>query len=287
MTSGKNKKKKKKRIALTARTADRHILYEQSVQSVGPTLDFVERIFRKHRKRPCRSIREDFCGTALLSCDWLMRHNDNTAVGVDLDPEPLEWCRQHHLPRLGDDVSRLELYEDNVMTGVGPACDVTAAFNFSYFIFKTRDELRSYFEAAHAKLKDDGALFLDMFGGMSSINECEEPRKIPGFKLADGSRYQGFTYIWHQARFNTITHDTECRIHFEFKDGTKLRNAFRYSWRQWSIPEIRELLTEAGFSVTEAYIHGWDEEGDSDEIFRKRSYYENEEGWIGFIVALK
>jgi hypothetical protein len=36
--------------------------------------------------------------------------------------------------------------------------------------------------------------------------------------------------------------------YFAHREGSALRDAFRYDWRIWSLPELRDLLNEAGFS---------------------------------------
>ncbi len=49
---------------------------------------------------------------------------------------------------------------------------------------------------------------------------------------------------------------------------------------------MRELLLEAGFVSTDVYVEGWDDDDDeSDGVFRKRSYFENQEGWVAYVVA--
>jgi hypothetical protein len=102
-----------------------------------------------------------------------------------------------------------------------------------------------------------------------------EPRKISA----------GFTYVWDQDQFDPITHACTNHIHFEFKDGTKLKKAFTYEWRFWSIVEISELLTEAGFSEVRVY---WDRAEDGeDEDYRRTTKAENQPGWLAYIVALK
>ncbi|MCA9297734.1 MAG: hypothetical protein KDA28_01630, partial [Phycisphaerales bacterium] len=63
----------KMKNALTAKTADRHILYQESVQNVEAEIDFVDEQFRKRRGRHARRLREDFCGTANTSCEWVRR----------------------------------------------------------------------------------------------------------------------------------------------------------------------------------------------------------------------
>ncbi len=57
----------KKPAALTARTADRHELYQLSVQNVESEIDFVDAEFERLRGRKAVRLREDFCGTGNTS----------------------------------------------------------------------------------------------------------------------------------------------------------------------------------------------------------------------------
>ncbi len=41
-------------------------------------------------------LREDFCGTAMLSHEWVARDVERTAWGVDLDADVLAWADAHH-----------------------------------------------------------------------------------------------------------------------------------------------------------------------------------------------
>ena len=103
----------------------------------------------------------------------------------------------------------------------------------------------------------------------------------------DGTRLPAFTYIWEQARFNPINHHILCYIHFKLADGTRLNRAFTYDWRLWSLPEIQELMLEAGFDSVEIYVEGWDEDEDeTDGIFRRRKQFENQSGWVAYVVGL-
>ena len=63
--------------------------------------------------------------------------------------------------------------------------------------------------------------------------------------------------------------------------GSKLKDAFIYKWRLWSIPEVRELLAEAGFSRSEVYWEG------EDDVFRKRETAASDPCWICYIVGVK
>ncbi len=165
--------------------------------------------------------------------------------------------------------------------------DAIAAYNFSYFCFKTRELLLNYFQSAYAGLNRQGVFFLDIFGGTSAMEESYEERDIDKSVRYDGSKVPAFSYIWEQKRFNVITNEIHCKIHFGFKDGNAIYDAFDYDWRLWTPPEVCELLIDAGFKQADVYIHGWDEFGESDDIVRLRNYYENEVGWIGYIVAVK
>ena len=64
-----------------AAQADRHVLYEHSVQNVAAEYKFVNKTFRKLRGRRPRHVREDFCGTASMCCEWVRRRKGNTAIG--------------------------------------------------------------------------------------------------------------------------------------------------------------------------------------------------------------
>lgn len=256
---------------LNAKTADRHQLYQLSVQSVDFEAHFFHRTFKKYRKRLALSLREDFCGTALLSATWVNSHPQRTAVAVDIDPKVLAWGQENNVAPLGEAAERLQLRQADVRSKHREKFDIINAMNFSYWIFTTRDEMRDYFAQVRKGLVDDGIFFLDLYGGWSAQEPKQEPRKIRG----------GFTYVWDQASFDPIHNRVVNHIHFEFKDGSRLKRAFTYDWRFWSLPEIRELLLEAGFSQVEVY---WENDGD---LRRRRRRVQNQPGWLAYLAALK
>ena len=154
--------------------ADIHELYEKSVQNVEHEVEFLQNTFKDIRDRTAYLFREDFCGTGSASCEWVRQGGEYQAIGVDIDPAVLEWGRQNRVSRLSaGDQARVSLIEGDVMSTVTPSVDLMAAFNFSYFIFDTRDELRAYFERAYAALKDDGVFFVDLFGGPEAQEEYQ------------------------------------------------------------------------------------------------------------------
>lgn len=260
-----------------AEQADIHELYEESVQNVEHEVEFLQETFKQIRGRPAQVLREDFCGSASVCCEWVRQGKEFQAIGVDIDPSVLEWGRRNRLSRLAAaDQARVSLMEADVMNAETPKADVLAAFNFSYFIFDTRDKLRTYFERARLALKDDGVFFVDLFGGPEAQEETKEKTK-----------FKGFTYIWHQAKFHPVTNFIRCHIHFKFKDGSRIKKAFTYEWRLWSAPEIRELLAEAGFRKSTLYWEGDDDDGGGNGVFTPDERGEADLAWIAYIVAEK
>jgi hypothetical protein len=256
--------------------ADRHYLYQESVQDTEAEIDFVEETWAKLRDRPAELLREDFCGTANTACEWIRRDPQHFAIGVDMDAEVLDWGRLNNLAQLDDkQLSRIELLQENVLETSPELADIVLAMNFSYYLFLVREDLLDYFRCVHASLMDDGIFFLDAYGGYDAPREIEEEREC-----------EGFTYIWEQASFNPIDASMTCHIHFKFPDRSRMDRAFSYYWRLWSLPEISELLTEAGFSEVTVYWEGTDEKtNEGNSIYLPADVGDADPGWVCYIVA--
>jgi hypothetical protein len=266
----------KKQKQTMAERADLHDLYESAVQSVATEIEFLQETFRSLRGRDAVSFREDFCGTASAACEWVRTGADHHAVAVDIDNAVLEWGREHRVSRLPAAArARVKLVNANVLDVVTEPVDIAAAFNFSYWIFKTRDEMRSYFAKMRDALNPDGMMFLDAFGGSEAYAVQKERTK-----------YKNFTYVWDQAEFEPVTGRILCHIHFHFPDGSKLKKAFSYDWRLWTLPELCELLTEAGFSKVTAYWEG-EEDGEGNGEYSPHATGEADPAWVAYLVAEK
>lgn len=261
----------------TARTADKHELYQLAVQAPEVDAPFLRRYFtRLVGRAPC-SLREDFCGTALLAAHWVAMRREHRAIGVDFDQATLDWGRRHNVDGKLDDEqrSRLQLLHADVRTVHAPPVDLIVAFNFSYSLFMTRDALRAYFAHVRKGLVRDGLFVIDAWGGSETLDEREERRRV-----------EDFTYCWEQARFDPITHHSECRIHFRFMDGTVMRNAFCYHWRLWILPELLELLGEAGFRDVHVLWEGTDRKtNQGNSRYRRVKRGEADPAWVGYVVG--
>ena len=280
----KHKEKTKGKSGLTmAETADRHVMYQAAVQAADVEVEFLDKIFRDIRGRQPLSFKEDFCGTALLSVEWCKSDPKRTAIGVDIDEPTLKWGKEHNLEPAGSDVAnRITLLQKDVREVLEPKVDITCAFNFRFCIFKTRDSLREYFAKAREGIKDDGILVLDIFGGTECMDTLEEETELDEVKG---------TYVWEHAKFNPITNEILCHIHFEFPDKSRIEKDFTYDWRLWSVPELKELLEEAGYSKVRVYWEQFEDTDDDDDYlesngeFLEATEVENQESWHAYIVA--
>jgi hypothetical protein len=256
----------------------------------------VDETFKALRGRHALRLREDFCGTANTCCEWVRRRPANIAYGFDLDPVPLDWGRTHLLTKLRPaQRDRVHLRQTDVLAehpDMRGTLDCVLAMNFSFWIFRHRASMLSYFRRVLEDLAPDGVFFLDFYGGSDALREMTERRPIPRAGRADTEPSMvgfnsPFTYIWDQESYNPVTGELTCKIHFAFPDGSRMRDAFVYHWRLWGLKEIREMLEEAGFARTTVYWEGDDEEGGGNSVFTATEKGEACASWVCYLTAEK
>ncbi|GAU45578.1 hypothetical protein TSUD_273780 [Trifolium subterraneum] len=317
------------------------LLYQQSVQSPKGDISYLQKFFLMYvGGRMPLHLQEDFCGTALLSAEWLRSDPRKTAVGLDFDIEALNWCLENNIPKIGaDGFSRISLFHGNVLQPLQSKLvkmnpeelvrsislsqntenlqtdglesdvptssasqdddeltvkkfpqngrDIVCAFNYSCCCLHKRAELVLYFKHAREALSTKGGIFvMDLYGGTSSENKLKLQRRFPNF-----------TYVWEQAEFDIIQRKTRISLHFHLKkEQRKIRHAFSYSWRLWTLPEIRDCLEEAGFRS----VHFWVREmPDTSEITRTEGFgagkdikyeettsFQQKDSWNAYIVGV-
>ncbi len=254
---------------------DIHKMYQESVQCVEAEIDFVETAYKSIRGNEARYLREDFSGTGQTAGEWVDRNPQNKAWAVDLDDEVLAWGKNNVLPSLKNKNSLTYKKADVRDSGISNM-DIVLAMNFSYFLFMDRATMIDYFVSVKKSLEETGIFFLDAFGGYEAAKELSEERQC-----------DGFTYIWDQASFNPINSQMQCYIHFKTDDGVEYNKAFDYYWRLWTLPELQEMLLEAGFSQVDIYWEGIDEKtGEGDGVFQVTKVGTADAGWVCYIVAL-
>lgn len=276
-----SKKKSGKSVEGTEAKFDRYDYYRRAVQSPEVDVRFLRDTYREITNREPVSLREDFCGTFAISCEWAKLSPKYRAYGVDIDNEPILYGLTHNLAVLPKSVrDRVQVQQDNVLNPGLPRVDIVSAMNFSHYVFKERSLMKSYFHNAHATLNVGGLFIIDCFGGPACEKESREE-----------TPHKGFTYIWEQVSYDPVSSEALFHIHFKVKDASgrmvRHNNAFTYDWRMWSIPELREMMMETGFRKTHVYWEGTTRNGEGDGIFSRVEQGEECEAWVAYVVGEK
>ena len=104
------------------------VLYEEAVQSPEVHVELYERAFAELRGQRACSLREDFCGTCFISCEWVKKRRRNYAYGVDLHKPTLNWGLKHNASKLTwHQAARLHQINENVLNVTKPKVDVIGA----------------------------------------------------------------------------------------------------------------------------------------------------------------
>lgn len=243
-------------------------LYELCAQAPGRDARFLRAI---HGGTPApRVLGEDFSGGGAIAKEWVRLFADSRAVAVDMDPEPLERLRG---------VKGITVVCDDVRKATNKV-DLIADLNFSICEIHARRDLVAYLRHARSRLKRHGVFVCDIYGGSDSFyTGVITERKT-------GPRGEKIVYEWEQRHADATTGRVVNAMHFRVTpaatalrnvEGTKkakssatsgvrgpagtekrepryvMRDAFVYHWRLWSVPELREAMSEAGFGTTEVY----------------------------------
>lgn len=264
-----------KKGAHTHEEFDKYYYYRKSVQSPESDVEFYRDTFKELKGRLPQVFREDFCGTYALSCEWVKLNKKFKAIGLDLDPEPLAYGKANYQSLLSSEqAARIQIYEKDVLSLDLPKADIVLAANFSYFIFKTRARMKEYFSCVKKSINKNGLFILDSFGGSLCHNENEESKRL-----------KEFTYYWDQSSFDPITNRAQFYIHFRPHGKKKIERVFSYDWRMWSIPELKDILEEVGFSKVHVYWEGSKKDGSGNGKFKKTAAGESCLSWIAYIVC--
>ncbi|KAJ1861225.1 hypothetical protein LPJ78_005464 [Coemansia sp. RSA 989] len=198
--SRRKQKKGSARPKTMAELADKHQLYMQAVQNPRKEVKNIDVIYRTlssrllhsidrtlmHKYRHAVTLREDFCGTAILCAEWVRSSplSGRRAYGVDIDPSVIGYANSHIISNLNDESLVQLVCGDVLEAGCHskyelPPVDIIAAFNFALCYFHKRRDLISYLKHCYKNLNDFGLLFCDIFGGTESIQSQVSRRRQP------------------------------------------------------------------------------------------------------------
>jgi SAM-dependent methyltransferase len=211
--------------------------YELCVQSPADLVPFLRAV---HGSRPV-TLREDFCGTAALS-----RHWPGHAIAIDSDAAVIAEARRR------DAAPNVDLRcADCITSADEDASDIIFVGNFSIGYIQDHRTLVNYLASSRSRLRSGGVFICDTYGGASAFKtgSVERTHAAP-----DGSVVK---YLWRQDSADPLTGRVRTSLHFRvIRDGEVIADhpdAFTYDWRLWSIAELREAMTEAGFAASEVY----------------------------------
>ncbi len=269
-------------------------LYRRAVQHPEAEASFLYRTYRHYnRNTPPLLLREDFAGTAAVASAWVGMDDEHQAMAVDSHGPTTRWAQREINKQLGDRANDLHIVQADVLDVTGPRVDLSCALNFSTFIYHDRAGLKQYFKSARRGLRPDGLLVIDAYGGPGAMQTGIQSRTVsPETELDPGHepcpRLPGFLYEWEQRHFDPITHHTECRIHFDLDSGKRIDSAFIYRWRLWTLPELVELMLEAGFKTAQAWCDTYDPKAEtSDGVYRPIKKMPARADWIAYIIGVK
>jgi len=216
---------------------DRFDLYELCTQT--PERDVS--LLRAIHGGAARVLGEDFAGTAALAHAWVRTVRGGRAVAVDRDAAPLSHRRADpRVQKVVGDVRR-----------TAARADLLVALNFSLCEFHERRSLVAYLRHARRRLSRGGVFVADLYGGEGAFEVGRQRERHRG------PRGERVLYEFEQRAADALTGRVVDALHFEVAGNgvrrARLRDAFVYDWRLWSIPELRDVLRDAGFAKSEVY----------------------------------
>ncbi len=256
---------------------DKYKYYKESVQSPENDVAFFQKIYKEAFDKEPETLREDFCGTFSICCEWIKLDQNKKSIGLDLDKEPIDYgFKTNFLDLNKEQQSRVSILQQNVLSPELPSADIIAALNFSYFLFKERKQLKDYFTNVYKTLNPNSLFVMDCFGGPAAQTENEEE-----------TEHEGFSYFWDQDSFNPINNNAVFHIHFKIDGQEKVEKSFTYDWRMWSLPELQDIMKEVGFADVHVLWEADDEDGEGNGEFYRADQGEDCEAWVAYVVGKK
>lgn len=228
---------------------DRYALYELCAQNPARDAKLLRAIHADgaRKAKPDLILGEDFCATAALSRAWCDLSPRHSAVGIDHNAAVLARAPHH---------DRVTLTRSDVLNARAKA-DLIAVQNFSICELHDRATLVKYLRRARSRLKPKGTFICDIYGGSDAFFTGTITQRIkPPPSCPRGTK---LSYSWEQRSTDPLTGRVVNAMHFTLtppppgKKPIVTRDAFVYDWRLWSVPELREAMTEAGFKKTIVY----------------------------------
>jgi SAM-dependent methyltransferase len=259
-------------------------LYRHAVQHPAAEVALCQRVYGHYnRRKRATLLREDFAGTCAVAAEWVRTDEDHRAMAVENHGPTARWAQRHAVRALGERAGDLLLFEADVLDVASPKVDIVVALNFSVLIYHDRPCLLAYLRHARRSLRPGGVLVVDVFGGPGARRAASQSRVV---RPAADSGLRPYGYTWEQRNFDAVTGRIDCRIHFDYPGWARHASAFKYDWRLWGLPELTDLMIEAGFDRAEVWLDRFDPaRGRSDGYFRPVRSSPAREDWVAYVAA--
>lgn len=253
---------------------NKYEFYQKSVQNVKKETEFFRKTYRMIFNKVPNTFREDFCGTGLLSCEWVKNNVMSSAVGIDIDQEALDYGEANNI-----NCDRVKLINQNVLDEFNPddKFDVICSLNYSHFLLNKRSELLTYFKNVRKNITK-GIFIIDFFGGSHIYSDHKyEHSKSSGF------------YEFEGGQMNILNNKSLCKLNHKIKKN-KFETLFKFAFRIYSLIELREALEEANFNNFKLFIKEInDDDGDDyaeyEEVDINGEFFTESERYNGFLIS--
>lgn len=257
---------------------EKHFLYQKNVQNPKKEIEVFRKKYKNIFKKLPTKFREDFCGTGQLCCEWVKCNVSNTAVGIDYDLDTIDFGIENNVKNLSSGQERVKLIHQNVLSPYdkNEKFHIICSMNYSHFILHKRLDLVQYFKNVKANLNSKGLFIFDFFGGAhvydyhkhTNSNDC---------------------YRYSSEPINILNNVTLISLNFK-NEKNKFVPLFDYSFRMYSLIELKEALEDAGFNQFKIFIKEVsDEESNSfidyEEISFNEEYYPKSERYNGYFLS--
>lgn len=253
-------------------------LYRLAVQHPEAEVDFLLRAYGGDAPGQALLLKEDFAGTAAVAAAWVASSPHRQAMAVERHTPTVRWAWRRAQRELGPRADDLHLVCADVRDVHRPRIDVVAALNFSILTWHAPADLVRYLRVARRSLRPGGVFVADVYGGPGAMQTGVQTRRVTP---PTETGLPPFEYRWEQRSYDHLTSRTDCRIHFAFDDGRIVTSAFRYDWRLWSLAELTEAMTAAGFTGTQV----WSDRDGSDGRYRPVKTLPARHDWIAYVVG--
>lgn len=257
-------------------------LYQRSVQNAKKESEFFRKTYRLIYNKVAEKFREDFCGTGLLSCEWVKGNVMNTAVGLDIDQETLDWGIENNVNNLCSGSDRVKLLNQNVLDefDITQKFEIICSLNYSHFLLPQRKMILKYFTNMVKNLDQKGIFILDFYGGSHIYRDHKyQHNKSSNFYEFSGNQ------------MNIISNTSKCSLNYKIKKN-KYKPMFSFNFRIYSIIELREALEEVGLNKFKLYIKEINDDDEDDyaeyeEVDIDSEYYPESERLTGYLIAYR